>query len=286
MRYWSRAFFCLNLGIFISNLKLDMNHKPTPPHLASTAKLQELGLSPSEAALYLAGLTSPGASARELGQRANLKRPTAYYALDQLTRRGLVAATGTERKQRYTMADPSALERLLDAKISALEASRTGLTDWLNTLRTSAPSQASGFESLVYEGEAGLKTALDAALYCRTPTWDVIAPYQNPIRTLPRKDQLAYLQTREARHIRTRLLWEGSPHRTLLDKEKRGLREPRYLPKPLHGTFTSMLILFDQSALILSQETGPTAILIRSAAIHGLLKAAFEGLWSISTTTY
>ncbi len=248
-------------------------------------RLNDLGLSPAEAALYLAGLRAPGSSARDLSRLANLKRPTTYYALQQLAGRGLVASTGTQRKQRYTMADPANLVRLLDQKAARLEHEKTTLLPWLETLRHTPTAMLPGLRVLHYEGPEGVKTALDEALYCKTRRWSVIAPYKNTIRSLDRAFQQTYLRTRAERGIQARTLWERSPKHGTPSPEQRAQRAPRYLPPALEGRFTSMLILFDAKALILTDAPLPSAILIDSPAVQGLLLTLFDGLWEISQTS-
>ncbi len=259
-----------------------MRMRVSPEPTDALKRLDDLGLSPTEAALYLAGLRSPGASANELGRLANIKRPTTYYGLQRLSERGLVATTGTERKQHYTMADPTHLTRLVDQKMAQLEHEKKQLLPWLETLRQIPSATLPGLHILHYEGIEGVKTALNEGLYCKTLQWSVIAPYKNTIRSLDRAFQETYLRTRAQRGLEARTLWERSPKNGRPSPEQRAQRHPRYLPKDLEGRFQSMLILFDTKALILSGDTLPSAVLIDSPAIYSLLVTMFDGLWSLS----
>lgn len=76
--------------------------------------LQELGLSASEAALYVALLERGSASASELAELAGLARPSVYAATKSLAERGMIEA-GAGYRQRFRAVPPEvALPSLIE----------------------------------------------------------------------------------------------------------------------------------------------------------------------------
>lgn len=254
-----------------------------------TPQLQKLGLTPTEAQLYLAGLSHPsGSSAQALTKETGLKRPTVYHALETLIQKGLVSKKGTEARRVFLMTAPEHLEGLLDSRLAALEAQKQELASLLPLL-TSRMGSVSGetIDVKQFEGIDGIKMVVEEALYCRDRKWDILAPRTNFFSEFDKTYATYYLTARKQRGIVSRSLWE-SPHDPLnptapISKEVRQERNPRYLPSQLTGTFSSVLILFDDKVAIISSLTSHTAVLIQSKEIHKLLSAMFEGLWMSST---
>ena len=83
--------------------------------------LLDLGLSDSEVTVYLA-MISGARTARDLVKTTHLKRPTTYYALGCLEKRGLIGKTGLEGDKKLFL-EP--IEKLaVIAKEKALEISK------------------------------------------------------------------------------------------------------------------------------------------------------------------
>ncbi|MFA5995609.1 MAG: helix-turn-helix domain-containing protein [Patescibacteria group bacterium] len=71
--------------------------------------LQQLGLAPKEAQVYLACLQLGCASVLQIAKFAGLKRPTVYLILDNLEARGLVSKTKDIKKNLFKAEEPKRL---------------------------------------------------------------------------------------------------------------------------------------------------------------------------------
>ncbi len=79
--------------------------------------LQEAGLKPKEAKIYVAALSQGIASLSEIARKARVRRPTAYLVIDDLIKKNLLVAVPRGQKTYYQAAKPKALiERLLRQK--------------------------------------------------------------------------------------------------------------------------------------------------------------------------
>src|SRR5262245_57912940 len=121
--------------------------------------LADAGLTPSEIAVYRAGITHGPQSAGELAKRTGIKRPTVYHALDLLLQKGLASKTGTGIRLQFSMAHPSALERLVDETMNELVGKKEALRKLAPLL--AKPAATSGAVQVEqFEGAKGVKAVV------------------------------------------------------------------------------------------------------------------------------
>lgn len=248
--------------------------------------LRELGLSKTEQAVYLEGLAHTSIDVHTLVSRTRIKRPTIYHALETLIQKGLVAKHGTSRRCVFIMTSPERLRRVVDESIEELEQRRARIDTLLPLLRDRLPMASEVFLNVSqFEGIDGIKTVVEEALYCKSRSWDILAPRKNFFSEFDKTYSQYYLATRHARGIKARSLWEyGLPEENRpLSHEEIEWRNPRYLPKALQGGFASVIILFDAKVAIISSLRAMSAVLIDSKEVHDLMKTMFDGLWEVST---
>ena len=140
-------------------------------------QLRGLGLSNTEASIYICGVSHGELGVAELQKLTSIKRPTIYHALYGLLEKGLVAKSGSEARMRFTFTGPEHLAHLAETQI--LDIKKKSAT--AQELLAQVAHVASPGETVVshYEGIEGVKTVVDEALYCRSRQWDIIAPKQN-----------------------------------------------------------------------------------------------------------
>src|SRR5258706_179158 len=125
--------------------------------------LVELGLTDTEARLYLCGLELPWIGVQELVQKTGIKRPTVYHALSTLEVKGLVAERRADGKLYFVMAEPREITRLLDDARDKLDA-RTKEAERLIPLLENTRSRFRSDTGIAeYHGIEGMKSVMDAA---------------------------------------------------------------------------------------------------------------------------
>lgn len=250
----------------------------------SEEALEELGLTPTEAKLYLAGLSGGSMTIQNLGAATHIKRPTIYHALSTLREKGLVAEKRLLGKAHFSMSAPATIAALLERRKEKIERQAQGLGDLIPLLESLRGSAAFEEISVVeYSGIDGMKTAMDIALYCKSRRWDIIAPFDNFLRKYDKTYAKKYLAERARKGITSRTLWEDSMREgRKLTQAELTERNPRLMPWVMHGKFKSMLILFDDKVAIFSSYEKQTAMIITSKDLHALFQAMFNGLWEFS----
>jgi predicted transcriptional regulator len=252
--------------------------------------LVELGLSPSEAKVYLVGLTLDSTTVADLAHHTGIKRPTLYHALSELIEKGLAAESRKGGKLYFVMSPPSSIKTLLERQAQKLALQKQKLDDLIPTLASIQKKKKGDDVGVVtYHGIEGMKMVMDIAFACKSKRWDVIAPYKNFLREYDPEYAKQYLSARKYHGITSRALWEqpepskdGTYSDRPLTPEERRDRNPRLMPWVMQGKFKSMMFLFDDKVAIFSSLDRLSAILITSQEIKDLYQAMFDGIWEFS----
>jgi HTH-type transcriptional regulator, sugar sensing transcriptional regulator len=245
--------------------------------------LTSLGLTTTEATLYLSGLQSPLLTIKDLSSRTKIKRPTVYHAIDTLSEKGLVSSKKGGRSTYFTMSPLDHLNGLITSARSKIDKDASTLEILISSLQQKHP--ASPTTTIThYHGIEEMKMVIDIALHCRSKKWSIIAPYKNFLREYDREYAEKYLRSRSFYNITSRTLWEFHTSGRELTPEEVREREPRFMPPSMQGKFTSMVILFDDKVALFSPLKERSVVLITSPEIHSLFSALFETIWEISET--
>ena len=241
--------------------------------------LLSLGLSDSEVTIYLA-MVSGARTARDLGKVTQLKRPTVYYALSCLEKRGLVSKSGLEGDKRFSL-EP--LERLtIIAEEKARESAK--LTENIEALIPTLTADISPANQRpvvsFFEGVEAVQHVIMEMLYCRNKQIYSVVPDHNFFWQIGPDFVQAYIDERRSRKIKTKNLWESPITTKLIKQYYEGFSEVRILPKAMKGKFKTTVFLYDDKTLYISSMQNAYCVLIRSQEHHDTMRAWFDGLWS------
>jgi sugar-specific transcriptional regulator TrmB len=243
--------------------------------------LSKMGLNDTEIGIYLAGLSYDFLGVKELEKATRINRTTIYHALGTLMTKGLVAKkeSGTGAKLLFSMTGPENIKKILDREIEILNERKKEMDKIIPLLKGRAKSREEAIKVSHFEGAEGIKLVVEEALYCRSREWKIIAPKKNFFSDFDPDYARYYLNTRKSRGIKAMSLWEYSPSNRALTAEEQRERNPRYLPKEMHGLFQSVIIMFDDKTAFISSLKNISAILIQSEEMNKTMSAMFLGLW-------
>lgn len=245
--------------------------------------LQDLGLSETEATVYVAGRRRGSAVASVLAQDAGVKRTTVYHALRTLQEKGLVTtSTLDDQVDSFSFLSPETLTHYIEREQAELEQKKKSIAKILPFLGQLEDRAEYVSMARQFLGEEGVKAAIDEALYCKNKRWDIIAPGNNILHKFGDEYAKYFLDTRVRRKIIARSLWEKDTIRRQLNPLEITTRNPRFLPKHMQGKFRSMAIMYDDSILFISSAKKPKAVIIQSEEYNLIVCLLFEGLWEIS----
>ncbi len=246
------------------------------------ALLQSIGLTDTEAHIYLTGLAYPTIEAGELSKLTKIKRTTVYHALGTLLEKGLVAKKRTLKGLGFIMTSPDRLRSFIDNKIDFLKQQQTAIKGMEPLLEKYTKSKEPQTWVMHYEGIEGIKVVIEYALYAKSRQWDIIAPVDNFFKQFDKSYAQYFLKTRKENNIKARSLWEKDVTGRTLSRTEAEMRNPRLLPQSMWGKFKSVIILFDNKVAFISSLKDESAVLIQSEEIYRTHAAMFESLWQAS----
>jgi sugar-specific transcriptional regulator TrmB len=243
--------------------------------------LLDLGLSDSEVTVYLA-MVSGARTARDLVKVTRLKRPTVYYALGCLEKRGLTSKNGLSGDKSFTLEPINKLSVI--AKEKTLETSKlqkhieelVPLLTATTTINGEKPTVA------FYEGVDAVKNTIMEMLYCKSKKINSIVPKRNFFWQIGQDFVELFVEERRERGIRTKNLWEESVDSKVLKQYYEDLSQVRILPEIMRGKFSTSIFLYDDKTLYVSSKDNSYCLLVTSKEHTDTMQALFDGLWSIS----
>lgn len=248
----------------------------TTPHL----QLTHLGLADSEAVVYMA-MVKGSLSARDIMKATGQKRPTVYYALGCLERRGLVAKTGLSGARQFALAPAERLSALARERVKEAETLSREISSAI-PLFTPAASAEQRPSVAFFEGKEAVSRVVMDMLYNKEGRIDVLAPSDNFFWQIGYEFVERFVNERRRRGIRTRSLWEAPIKRAVLKEYYEALSEVRIVPASMRGKFSSSVFLYDDQTLYVSSLKNSYAVLITSKEHHDTMRAWFDGLWGAS----
>ncbi len=241
--------------------------------------LKKLGLSESETTVYLR-MAAGAVSARDLMKTTKMKRPTIYYALNSLEKRGLVSKSGKEGDATFTL---SPFERLISIAREK-EDEAVSLTEQIGELIPSLGSSLSAIEKPAvsfFEGIDAVKHVVMDVMYTKGHKVDLIVPEDNFFWGFGEDFLRKFIEERRKRNITTRNLWEAEIKPVDFKKYYSSLSKIKILPDVMKGKLKTTIFLFDDKTLYVSSFKNAYAILIASKEHNETMSAMFEGLYSI-----
>ena len=244
------------------------------------AWLRSYGLNDTEISVYVTILEHPEIKVSDIQRQTGLVRTTIYYALAQLKAGGLLSENTQNNVKTYRCADVEALKQNVERGIMKQRQKLDQLAD-LKTVFQKLETKKADKDSYVarYEGVEAIKQAIEQALRCDSKQWCIIAARDNFLYHMSKQYQQYYLKERKRRGITAKTLWEPTDDLKTPSVEDVFYRNPRVLPGEFRGTFNSLVILYDDTTLIVDPHRQKTAHAIHNAASTDLLKLVFSSIW-------
>lgn len=242
--------------------------------------LRSYGLNDTESTVYLCILEHPEIKVSDIQHLTGLVRTTIYNSLSQLKSDGLLSENLQNNVKTYRAADTKMLESNIQTKVVA-EQHKLETLEELKPIFRSMQIKKPVTDSFVsrYEGIESVKQGIEEAFRCNTKRWYVIASRDNFLYHTSKQYQQYYLKERRRRNIISKTLWEPTDDFQTPSVEDVFYRNPRKLPKEFLGAFTSLVILYDDTTLIIDPYEEKTAYAVHDETSTHLLRLLFESIW-------
>ncbi len=240
--------------------------------------LTKIGLSPAEAYVYSA-LLGGAKTVQEIMKITAEKRPTIYYSLNSLEKRGLVSKTGSDYGSKFQLEPAEKLEEVVQANIrkqTTLLIETKKIKDLYSKENNTQKVLVSYFDSF-----ESIKTAIFFCLYSKEKVIRSIVPGQNFFHEIGKDFVSEYVKEKAKRKIKTTALWEDIPTKQILEEyyENSSIRQ---LPTDMHNSFDTTIFMYDDKTLYISPLKEQYAVLIQSQGHTKLMRTTFDYLWAHS----
>ena len=232
--------------------------------------LEEIGLTASEARIYLVLLEQGASLAGTISRNTGIHRRSVYDAIERLIQKGLVSYIKKNNRKFFEAVSPERLIEILHKKEGDLK-------KVMPELKLLQQMCAEKNETLFFRGKAALKSAFDDQL----EKAKTICIWGSSIKAaeclpfyFPHHDKI-----RIEKNIKAKLIFNESDR-----KEKHvksiPLAEIRFVPENVKSD--TAVIIYDKNVLVVAWKLNPIGILIRESVIAQGFQSYFDFMWSIA----
>ncbi|MBS3165517.1 helix-turn-helix domain-containing protein [Candidatus Woesearchaeota archaeon] len=237
--------------------------------------LEELGLTKTEAKVYLALLELGSTPAGPLIKKVGLHRAAVYDTIDLLINKGLISYVIQANRKYFEAQDPERLFELLESEkqeISRKEAGLKGLLPMLQLRRTLSTEHQEG---TIYKGKKGLQSIFEDILKERKP-WLVFGA-SGKFRELLRTYFIHFHEKRARLKIPLKIIYANDVRKEHRENELKS-SEIRYLPEKL--IIPSTTYIYGDKVVIINWSIEPISFSIRSREVADSYRVFFGILWT------
>jgi sugar-specific transcriptional regulator TrmB len=234
--------------------------------------IKNLGLSEKAAEVYLASLELGEATVQQLAKKANLKRTTIYYTLEELKDAGAILETKRNKKSFYLPETPKNVLKRVKEKIWDTESS-------LDILEGKMHSIYKRPRIYFLYGPSGFKKIWDMIFATPDKEFRIITEGSNFLDFVREKYILDYIiKTKKKLNIFSRQLIQDSPYaRGIVAKDKQENRVSKIFSSRHKIPFTEV-ICHDFVAFI-SPRFEDTLFVVENESYAQTRRSLFEILW-------
>jgi sugar-specific transcriptional regulator TrmB len=252
-------------------------------------ELSALGLSETEARVYLDLASLSKATPQVISKRTDIARTTVYWALDNLVAKGLVSLTRKRSSSFYTINQPQSLVRMVQDEKRKVTEELKNKEEIAKKIAASIQPLISGFGALIptvqfFEGQKGV----NAMLYDFLETWQQSIEkydftwwgYQDHTFAEDYFDWLKHTWDKKKEGEIYKVVTNESGIENVL-KEIAPHRRVKFVPEE-YGFSSTIWVLGDYIVLIMTNEKPHYALQFQNQAFAANLRTVFKMLWEMA----
>lgn len=146
--------------------------------------LEEVGLTDTEARIYLAGHAVDSITVQAIGTATGVKRPTIYHALHTLSEKGLVSEGIGDGKTSFRMEAPGKLLSWIEEQKDALVQKEDAVHALITQLAARTPVSNNEMTVTHYADVKSVQAVFDLAFYARSKQCVIVVPSKDFLEEL------------------------------------------------------------------------------------------------------
>lgn len=240
-------------------------------------ELQQLGLSDKEAKTYVTFLEAGPSSVQDIAKKSGLKRPTVYFAIDQLVKRGLMSLVEKGKKRFFTAESPERLVSLIAVqkrKAQVLEEDLHKVLPGLNNLFSLTGEQP---KIRFLEGKEGLKAVQEDFLKTKDKNIENIYPRDDFIKVFSESERKEYIANLRKKRIKVRTIYTSRQKNAVLIPNPSA--ERKFVPYEKFP-FSADITIYGNKVAIGAYRGKLVGIIIESKEIAETLRLVFNLAWN------
>lgn len=234
--------------------------------------LKNIGLSKSEAKIYLSLLELGEANLKEIADKAGIPRTSLYTPVRNLTEKGIVEFYKKKGRRYYLASPPEKVLRLYETSLHVFEDNMGGFRKVMGGVDKKPQVR-------FFEGKEGIKLILNEILEEKRPFL--------AITCIEDMEKIAhdyfedFIERRIKQNLKVKLLTNRSRDSQIFkDTDAKELRETRFVPREYR--FDTANYIFGDKVAILSLKREPVfALFIEDEAIAGTHRMYFDLIWDM-----
>lgn len=240
--------------------------------------LEEIGLSPAEISVYIS-LLDGAESVKEIIRLTLEKRPTVYYSLSSLEKKGLVSKTGKDYGNKYQIEPVDKITELVDKNIRK----QNNLLERAKKIKDFYPKIKNDNKVIVsyFDNFESIKSAIFFSLYAKNKTIKTIVPGSNFFNESGTEFIKEYVKEKTKKKIKTKAIWEDVPTKRILN-EYYANSDIRQLPTEMHNQFETTIFIYDDYTLYIAPKKENFAFLVKSNEHAKMMSTLFSNIWNSS----
>ncbi len=243
-------------------------------------ELKNLGLTDKEIDIYLAGLKLGPTTAQHLADASGVKRPTVYFIIDRLKKRGLINQSFLKRKKFFAMAPPEKLVRFIEEEKIKLKKKEQGINKIIADLEVMASKSEFASDIKIYEGYDATMEALIELGKTKSPTYSFYSSHYFPLEDYDKIKKTIAEFNKVKRMAKSKLyvITDQVPMTSkFFPSADEEIREFRSLPKNI--MLPAMVDISEDTVALSSVRDGYSCIVIKNKTIADTLRIIHNIVW-------
>ena len=232
--------------------------------------LQELGLSITEAKVYLALLELGSSLAGEITKKSEVNRTNVYDALERLIEKGLVSYVISANRKVFEPVAPERLKEILKEKEEKLDSIMQELESKYSTSKTKE-------EATIFKGKKGIRSIFEDIIKEKEDLF--VYGAESRFADMFPAYQKHWNKERAKLKIKVKIIYNRKVKERKI-KEKLKLLEMRFLAE--HYEFPSTIMIYGSKVVTIAWIEPPFGFMIKSKGVAKSNMNFFEILWKIA----
>lgn len=244
------------------------------------SELKALGLTEKEIDIYLAGLKLGPTTAQYLADASGVKRPTVYFIIGELKKRGLVNQSFKGKKKVFAMASPEKLKKFVEEDKENLKKKEQGINKIISSLQVMASKSEFASDIKIYEGYEATMEALIELGKTKSSTYSFYSSHYFPLEDYEKIKKTVAEFNKVKRMAKSKLfiITDQIPLTSkFFPSADAELREFRFLPDDI--MLPAMVDISEDTVALSSVRDGYSCIVIKNKTIADTLRIIHGVLW-------